>query len=176
VVQKTGNVELSSLEHLHIFMNKIGISESFEEISSADQQIDSIRKSLAKHVGNEPRDVRFDRILRLVLRLLPQGNEHDEKRQWLIMKIAANLKKYQNWVKMRLEARHKAAMGSLIEDSLVLGKALQRIPGPGFKVPLEKDEKSLPAFNDIVELEAEVKILVDVLNLQSASGVVVSAN
>ena len=176
VVQKTGKVELSSLEHLHIFMNKIGMKDSFEETSSADEQIDSIRKSLAKHVGNEPRDVRFDRLLRLVLRLLPQGNEHDEKRQWLIMKIAANLKKYQNWVKMRLEARHKAAKGSLIEDSLVLGKALQRIPGPGFKVPLEKDEKSLPAFNDIVELEAEVKILVDVLNLQSASGVVVSAN
>ncbi len=176
VVQKTGKVELSSLEHLHIFMNKIGMKDSFEETSSADEQIDSIRKSLAKHVGKEPRDVRFDRLLRLVLRLLPQGNEHDEKRQWLIMKIAANLKKYQNWVKMRLEARHKAAKGSLIEDSLVLGKALQRIPGPGFKVPLEKDEKSLPAFNDIVELEAEVKILVDVLNLQSASGVVVSAN
>ena len=176
VVQKTGKVELSSLEHLHIFMNKIGMKDSFEETSSADEQIDSIRKSLAKHVGNEPRDVRFDRLLRLVLRLLPQGNEHDEKRQWLIMKIAANLKKYKNWVKMRLEARHKAAKGSLIEDSLVLGKALQRIPGPGFKVPLEKDEKSLPAFNDIVELEAEVKILVDVLNLQSASGVVVSAN
>ncbi len=175
-VQKTGNVELSSLEHLHIFMNKIGMSNSFDKTSSADEQIDSIRKSLAKHVGNEPRDVRFDRLLRLVLRLLPQGNEHDDKRQWLIMKIAANLKKYQNWVKMRLEARHKAANGNLVEDSLVLGKALQRIPGPGFKVPLEKDEKALPAFNDIVELEAEVKILIDTLNLQSASGVVVSAN
>ena len=73
VVQKTGNVELSSLEHLHIFMNKIGMMDSFEETSSADEQIDSIRKSLAKHVGNEPRDVRFDRLLRLVLRLLPQG-------------------------------------------------------------------------------------------------------
>lgn len=175
VVRKGNDVELSSLEHLHIFMKKIGLA-SFEEDGSADKQIDSIRKGLAKHVGQSPRDVRFDRLLRLVLRLLPQGDEHDEKRRWLIMKIAANLKKYQNWVKLRLEARHKAASGNLVEDSLALGKALHRIPGPGFKVPLEKDEKALPALNEIEELEAEVKILIDALNLQSASGVVVSAN
>jgi HAMP domain-containing protein len=43
-------------------------------------------------------------------------------------------------------------------------------------VPLEKDEKALPALDEIEELEAEVKILIDALNLQSASGVVVSAN
>ena len=175
VVRKANNVELSSLEHLHIFMNKIGLN-ALDKNSPAQEQIDSIRKSLAKHVGKVPRDVRFDRLLRLVLRLLPQGNEHDEKRQWLIMKIAANLKKYQNWIKLRLEARHKAANGNLVEDSLALGKALHRIPGPGFKVPLEKDEKALPALDDIDELEAEVKILIDALNLQSASGVVVSAN
>ena len=175
-VQKVSSVKLNSLEHLHLFMTKIGLNDSFDKASQPDEQVVSMRKGLAKHVGKEPRDVRFDRLLRLVLRLLPQGNEHDEKRQWLIMKIAANLKKYQNWVKMRLEARHKAAKGNLVEDSLVLGKALQRIPGPGFKVPLEKDEKALPAFNEIKELEAEVKILIDALNLQSASGVVVSAN
>ena len=175
-VQKVSSVKLNSLEHLHLFMTKIGLNDSFDKASQPDEQVVSMRKGLAKHVGKEPRDVRFDRLLRLALRLLPQGNEHDEKRQWLIMKIAANLKKYQNWVKMRLEARHKAAKGNLVEDSLVLGKALQRIPGPGFKVPLEKDEKALPAFNEIKELEAEVKILIDALNLQSASGVVVSAN
>ena len=175
-VQKVSSVKLNSLEHLHLFMTKIGLNDSFDKASQPDEQVVSMRKGLAKHVGKEPRDVRFDRLLRLVLRLLPQGNEHDEKRQWLIMKIAANLKKYQNWVKMRLEARHKAAKGNLVEDSLVLGKALQRIPGPGFKVPLEKDEKALPAFNEIKELEAEVNILIDALNLQSASGVVVSAN
>ena len=175
VVRKENNVELSSLEHLNLFMNKIGLN-ALDKNSPAQEQIDSIRKSLAKHVGKVPRDVRFDRLLRLVLRLLPQGNEHDERRQWLIMKIAANLKKYQNWIKLRLEARHKAANGNLVEDSLALGKALHRIPGPGFKVPLEKDEKALPALDDIDELEAEVKILIDALNLQSASGVVVSAN
>jgi len=175
VVRKANNVELSSLEHLHIIMNKIGLN-AFDKNSPAQEQLDSIRKSLAKHVGKMPRDVRFDRLLRLVLRLLPQGNEHDEKRQWLIMKIAANLKKYQNWVKLRLEARHKAANGNLVEDSMALGKALHRIPGPGFKVPLEKDEKALPALDEIEELEEEVKILIGALNLQSASGVVVSTN
>ena len=76
---------------------------------------------------------------------------------------------------MRLEARHKAAKNNLILDSATLGKALERIPGPGFRVPLEKDEKVLPALNDIAELTKEVDKLLSTLNLTSASGVVVSA-
>ena len=114
-------------------------------------------------------------MLRLILRLLPQSNEHDGKRKVLIMKIASGLKRYQNWVKMRLEARHKAAKNNLILDSAILGKALERIPGPGFRVPLEKDDKELPALNEIAELTKEVDKLLETLNLSSASGVVVSA-
>ena len=76
---------------------------------------------------------------------------------------------------MRLEARHKAAINNLIQDSATLGKALERIPGPGFRVPLEKDEKELPALNEVAELTKEVDKLLETLNLSSASGVVVSA-
>ena len=76
---------------------------------------------------------------------------------------------------MRLEARHKAAKNNLILDSAILGKALERIPGPGFRVPLEKDDKELPALNEIAELTKEVDKLLETLNLSSASGVVVSA-
>ena len=54
------------------------------------------------------------------------------------MDLVSGLKRYQNWVKIRLEARHKASKNSLILDSETLGKALERIPGPGFKVPLHK--------------------------------------
>ena len=165
----------ANIEYLHIMMKKLGLSNKYSQDGGVANQISEIRRCLAKSVGIEPRDIRVDRMLRLILRLLPQSNEHDGKRKVLIMKIASGLKRYQNWVKMRLEARHKAAKNNLILDSSTLGKALERIPGPGFRVPLEKDEKVLPGFDEIEELSAEVEILLSTLNLDSASGVVVSA-
>ena len=39
----------------------------------------------------------------------------------------------------------------------------------------EKDEKELPALNEVAELTKEVDKLLETLNLSSASGVVVSA-
>ncbi|MED5308889.1 MAG: hypothetical protein VYA95_06020, partial [Candidatus Thermoplasmatota archaeon] len=165
----------TDIEHLHIIMNKLGLNDSYERQGSVAEQVQRIRRSLAKNVGKEPRDIRVDRLLRLILRLLPQSNEQDGRRKVLIMKLATGLKRYQNWIKRRLEARHKAGKDNLILDSETLGNALQRIPGPGFKVPLEKDEKVLPGFDEIEELSAEVEILLSTLNLDSASGVVVSA-
>ena len=165
----------TDIEHLHIIMNKLGLNDSYEPQGSVAEQVQQIRRSLAKNVGKEPRDIRVDRLLRLILRLLPQSNEQDGRRKLLIMKLATGLKRYQNWIKRRLEARHKAGKDNLILDSETLGNALQRIPGPGFKVPLEKDEKVLPGFDEIEELSAEVEILLSTLNLDSASGVVVSA-
>ena len=167
--------ESAEIEHLHIMMKKLGLSNEYSQDGDVAHRITEIRRCLAKNVGIEPRDVRVDRMLRLILRLLPQSNEHDGKRKVLIMKIASGLKRYQNWVKMRLEARHKAAKNNLIQDSATLGKALERIPGPGFRVPLEKDEKELPALNEVAELTKEVDKLLETLNLSSASGVVVSA-
>ena len=58
-------------------MEKLGLSDNYERISDETKQIQNIRRSLAKKVGVEPRDVRVDRMLRLILRLLPQSNEHD---------------------------------------------------------------------------------------------------
>jgi len=167
--------ESVEIEHLHIIMKKLGLYEEYNQDADTAQQISEIRRSLAKNVGIEPRDIRVDRMLRLILRLLPQSNEHDNKRKLLIMKIASGLKRYQNWIKMRLEARHKAGKNNLILDSATLGKALERIPGPGFRVPLERDEKELPALNEMADLALEVDKLISTLNLSSSSGVVVSA-
>ena len=177
--QKTAkNIDVNEaveIQHLHIIMKKLGLGDEYNQDVDTAKQISEIRRCLAKNVGVEPRDIRVDRMLRLILRLLPQSNEHDGRRKLLIMKIASGLKRYQNWVKMRLEARHKASKNNLILDSQTLGRALERIPGPGFRVPLEKDELELPAINDIAELTAEVDKLLSTLNLISASGVVVSA-
>ncbi len=165
----------ANTEHLHAMMEKLGLSDSYERTTDETKQIQNIRRSLAKNVGVEPRDVRVDRMLRLILRLLPQSNEQDTRRKKLILDLVNGLKRYQNWVKIRLEARHKASKNSLILDSETLGKALERIPGPGFKIPLHKDDKELPALNDIDELTEEITLLLNALNLASASGVVVSA-
>ena len=174
----TKNIDVNDaveIQHLHIIMKKLGLGDEYNQDVDTAKQISEIRRCLAKNVGVEPRDIRVDRMLRLILRLLPQSNEHDGRRKLLIMKIASGLKRYQNWVKMRLEARHKASKNNLILDSQTLGRALERIPGPGFRVPLEKDELELPAINEIAELTAEVDKLLSTLNLISASGVVVSA-
>ncbi len=173
---KSINVDDSvEIEHLHIIMKKLGLDEEYNQDADTAQQISEIRRSLAKNVGIEPRDIRVDRMLRLILRLLPQSNEHDNRRKLLIMKIASGLKRYQNWIKMRLEARHKAGKNNLILDSAILGKALERIPGPGFRVPLERDQKELPALNEMADLAVEVDKLISTMNLSSSSGVVVSA-
>ena len=165
----------SDVEHLHLLMSNLGLEDTYDSTGETPEQIQEIRRSLAKNVGVEPRDVRVDRLLRLVLRLLPQSNEHDEDRKVLILDIVSGLKRYQNWVMLRLEARHKASKGKLIQDSATLGKALERIPGPGFQVPLQKDDKMLPGLNELDELKQEVVILLNSLNLESASGVVIAA-
>ena len=164
----------SDVEHLHLLMSNLGLEDTYDSTGETPEQIQEIRRSLAKNVGVEPRDVRVDRLLRLVLRLLPQSNEHDEDRKVLILDIVSGLKRYQNWVMLRLEARHKASKGKLIQDSATLGKALERIPGPGFQVPLQKDDKMLPGLNELDELKQEVVILLNSLNLESASGVVIA--
>ena len=165
----------SDVEHLHLLMSNLGLEDTYDSTGETPEQIQEIRRSLAKNVGVEPRDVRVDRLLRLVLRLLPQSNEHDGDRRLLILNIVSGLKRYQNWVMLRLEARHKASKGKLMQDSATLGKALERIPGPGFQVPLQKDNKMLPGLNELEELKQEVVILLNSLNLESASGVVIAA-
>lgn len=166
------DIENKPLINLQDFMSKIGLHDEIPRDLTPHEQVATIRKSIAKNVGIEPRDIRIDRMLRLVLRLLPQGNDLDIKRNVLIDKLSANLSKYKNWVKLRLEARHNTSSSNLLEDSKKLGKALDRIPGPGFKVPLSKDDLELPSANDLEGLETFVNSLISSLNIDSASGIV----
>ena len=79
-------------------------------------------------------------------------------------------------MKSRLEARHSGAKGNFLADAINLGNALDRIPGPGFPLPLSKDEKALPNSNEIEKLALEVANLIASIDLPSASGVVIAAN
>ena len=133
--------------------------------------INSVRRALASHVGLEPRDTRLDRLLRLSLRLMPKGDDEDEQRYALLSNLSELAKELSKWTRIRLEARHSGAVGSLLEDSLTLGDALIRIPGPGTALPLEADDYDLPAPDDIDSLSNEVKVLKRRVMLANSGGV-----
>jgi hypothetical protein len=130
-----------------------------------------VRRGLAKHVGIEPRDTRIDRLLRLSLRLMPQGNEDDAQRVVLLTQLANNTKKIKRWMRVRLEHRHSGSSKDFLTDANKLGEALRRIPGPGHPVPLAADEKELPDADDLAMLETEVAALVGYLSPNSAGGI-----
>ena len=133
--------------------------------------INSVRRSLASYVGLEPRDTRLDRLLRLSLRLMPKGDEEDGERFVLLSTLAQFAKELSKWTRVRLEARHSGAIGNLLEDSLTLGEALIRIPGPGIALPLDADDYNLPAPDDIASLSNEVSVLGRRIMLASSGGV-----
>ena len=166
------DIDNKAINNLQEFMKEIGLQDAISKDLATHEQVAKARKLIAKNVGIEPRDVRIDRMLRLVLRLLPKGNDLDIKRNILIDRLSRNLSKYKNWVKLRLESRHNTSSDNLLADSVKLGKALDRIPGPGFRVPLSKDDFELPNVNDLEGLESFVNSLIDSLNIDSASGIV----
>ena len=161
----------------------VGDSSSMESIlrslgleKEADMLLDngdinSVRRALASHVGLEPRDTRLDRLLRLSLRLMPKGDDEDEQRYALLSNLSELAKELSKWTRIRLEARHSGAVGSLLEDSLTLGEALMRIPGPGTALPLEADDYDLPAPDDVDSLSNEVKVLKRRVMLANSGGV-----
>lgn len=166
------DIDNKVINKLQEFMTEIGLEDEISKDLTTHEQVVRVRKLIAKNVAIEPRDVRIDRMLRLVLRLLPKGNDLDIERNILIDRLSKNLSKYKNWVKLRLESRHNTSSDNLLADSVKLGKALDRIPGPGFRVPLGKDEFELPNSNDLEGLESFVNSLIDSMNIDSASGIV----
>ncbi len=169
-------IEDGLLDDFSRFLLALGLSEAASSIADGGSNpIEQIRKSIAPHVGIEPRDMRIDRMLRIVLRLIPNGEQKDQQRKAMLIKIISALQKYKKWMKARLEARHSSAKGDFLKDAESLGIALNRIPGPGFPLPLTKDEKSLPNSADIEALSKEVEILINSMDIPSASGVVVEA-
>ena len=130
-----------------------------------------VRRVLASYVGVEPRDMRLDRLLRLSLRLMPNGSEEDSQRYQLISILAELANELSKWTRIRLEARHKGSIGELVKDSSELGEALNRIPGPGTPVPLTADEYNLPSPDDLSGLANEVNVLKRRVVLSSSGGV-----
>lgn len=157
----------SSLEAI---LRSLGL-ENEADMLQDNGDINSVRRSLATHVGLEPRDTRLDRLLRLSLRLMPKGDEEDEQRHVLLSTLSQYATELSKWTRVRLEARHSGSVGNLLEDSLTLGEALIRIPGPGVALPLDADDYDLPAPDDLDSLSNEVNVLGRRIMLASAGGV-----
>ena len=159
--------DLTSYERL---LRLIGLTEE-ADILTGSGDVSVVRRALASHVGSEPRDVRVDRLLRLMLRLLPQGDQGDGERSKMIDSIVDILPKYNQWVRMRLEARHMGASGTFFEDATRLGTALQRVPGPGVRVPLNADTYPLPEPSNLNELHQQTERLIQSMHLPAAGGI-----
>ena len=159
--------DLTSYERL---LRLIGLTEA-ANILVGSGDVSVVRRALASHVGTEPRDVRVDRLLRLMLRLLPQGDQSDRERSEMIDAIGEILPKYNQWVRMRLEARHMGASGTFFEDATRLGTALQRVPGPGVRVPLHADAYPLPESSNLNELRQQTERLIQSMHPPAAGGI-----
>ena len=159
-----------ALENLVRLLSLLNLNDLANEVSDSGlQALPGVRRGLAPHVNVEPRDVRIARLLRLTLRLLPQGDESDDKRAALLLVLAETVAPLKRWMRRRLEARHSGARGDFLDDAAELGLALERIPGLGKHVPLERD--TWPLSNDLLELSAAVQHLRKVVFLPSAGGV-----
>ena len=169
---KTEQDQNSRLLHsFQAIMKRLSLSESL--VFNAQGTLDTklLRRTLAGHVGITPRDVRVDRMMRILLRLLPSEDMLDDLRSVLVDKIEKVLPKYEQWIRMRLEARHSGATGNFLKDSIELGAALHRTPGPGVKVPLVADTLPLPDSSNLEEMEKCVDRLVEALDLNASGGV-----
>ena len=128
---------------------------------------------LAKQIGHPPRDMRWDRLFGLALRLdddQGSGILEDERNDGLLRlnELATILMK---WTQKRLEGRGANTGGTPLEQAARLGEVLDRIPGPSITLPLEMDSYPLPDSDEVHELVAEVESLATVVNLPMAQGI-----
>ena len=159
-----------ALRALSEFLALIGLSEMVLRVDQSGlDALGEVRRTLAQHVNVIPRDVRVGRLLRLVLRLLPDGSKDDLQRAQLLVELNRLIPPLKRWMRRRLEARHSGASGDFLADAEALGVALERIPGLGRHVPLGKDDWPLP--HGLGELKDEVVLLAKAIQLPSAGGV-----
>ena len=159
-----------ALDALKELIALLGLNGLADDVAQQGMNaLPEVRRGLAQHVNITPRDVRVGRLLRLTLRLLPEGNKSDGERARMLTELTQLIAPLKRWMRRRLEARHSGAKGDFLADAVELGTALERIPGLGRHVPLEKDDWPLPS--ELASLSDEIKKLAQSVNLPSAGGV-----
>ena len=169
-VVPSGKGTAKALNALTELVALLGLPDEALAIEQREMEaIPDLRRRLAAEVNISPRDVRVGRLLRLTLRLLPQGDGDDASRAKMLSTLCELVAPLKRWMRRRLEARHSGAGGEFLTDAAELGVALERIPGLGHHLPLDLDDWPLPS--DINELGEEVAKLARSVHLPSAGGV-----
>ena len=132
----------------------------------------SVRRAIGPHVQKQPKDLRLTRLLRLALRLTPDALDQATSAQNdLVSQLGDMADTLDAWTRLRLQARHLPNGQGLLDDALALGHALDRIPGPGRRLPLGEDDHELPSAGAEAALRTEVTRLGQAINLPSAGGI-----
>ena len=169
-VATSGKGTAKALTALTELVALLGLPDEALAIEQHEMEaIPGLRRRLAAEVNVSPRDVRVGRLLRLTLRLLPQGDGDDASRAKMLSTLCELVAPLKRWMRRRLEARHSGAGGEFLTDAAELGVALERIPGLGHHLPLDLDDWPLPS--GINELSEEVAKLARSVHLPSAGGV-----
>ena len=142
---------------------QLGIAKDIELSQTTDlSSLSGLRKQLAKFVGVTPRDSRVGRLLRILLRVIPLDLPEEVTLNSLIKiikKINKCANKLNKWTSKRLERRHSKPSGGLLKDSHELGMILEKIPSPGFSIPLKADDYDLPSILTFEDLTSSVNNL-----------------
>ena len=143
-------------------LSKLGVIVNSDLVLMDLKSLSTIRKDLAKQVGVTPRDSRVDRLLRILLRVIPINLPDGVSLLSLsetIEKLSFCANKLNDWTGKRLDRRNNTPSGKLLPDSKILGIELLKIPSPGFAIPLTSDDYDLPSINEFGELNEAVNKL-----------------
>jgi len=128
----------------------------------------SIRDKIGPPLDDFPRDIRVQRLVRLMDIIRPLDENIDENILLLLRRLEGVGNQLLKWTVQRLEIRHCPSEGNLLEVSKRLASKLDEIPGPGFDLPRQLDAEDLPTLDDLQAFTNEVKLLEKVTYLPLA--------
>ena len=142
-------------------------------LESSDVRWDSLVLRIGGRLDAQPRDLRVQRLARLMMLLEPQESDSESESEMKgkltarLDKIAGELEK---WTKLRLVHRNTSTDGSLLKLSARLASRLYDIPSPGTELPVQPDEERLPDGADLKSMEEAVSRLEDSTRVPYAGG------
>ncbi len=142
-------------------------------LESGDIRWDSLVLRIGGKLDAQPRDLRVQRLARLMMLLEPQESDSESESQ-IKSKLTARLDKIagelEKWTRLRLVHRNTSTDGSLLRLSARLASRLYDIPGPGTELPIQDDEERLPDGADLKGMEEAVSRLEDSARVPYAGG------
>ncbi|MDP7043484.1 MAG: hypothetical protein QF807_05650 [Candidatus Thalassarchaeaceae archaeon] len=143
------NIDYRNIEHL----------PSTNANNTSDSTWVSVRENIGGPLDDFPRDVRVQRLVRLIDILRPPEGNIDDDALALLRRLEAVGDELLKWTVQRLERRHCSSDGNLLDASKRLAAKFDEIPGPGFDLPRQIDTVDLPTANDLQAILKEVKLL-----------------